>query len=110
MVIENYRLITFEFDRPELKQASLKIVEMIKRSIKQNSEVDITGYTDRLGDDVHNSELSIKRANATSKALNTPINKVTGAGETLTLYPNDLPEGRFYCRTVEVQVKTPINN
>ncbi|MDT8323235.1 MAG: hypothetical protein RRA94_03905 [Bacteroidota bacterium] len=24
------------------------------------------------------------------------------------LYDNDLPEGRFYCRTVAVEVKTPI--
>ena len=31
-----------------------------------------------------------------------------GIGPAPTLYDNNLPEGRFYCRTVAVEVKTPV--
>jgi hypothetical protein len=30
-----------------------------------------------------------------------------GVGESTLLYPNDSPEGRFYCRTVQVLIETP---
>ncbi|MEI6089253.1 MAG: hypothetical protein WCR42_02265 [bacterium] len=33
---------------------------------------------------------------------------VQGVGEDTLLYNNDVPEGRFYCRTVQIVVKTPI--
>ena len=33
-----------------------------------------------------------------------------GYGKTEPLYPNELPEGRYYNRTVQVFIETPINN
>jgi arginase family enzyme len=33
---------------------------------------------------------------------------VKGLGESVLLYDNSQPEGRFYCRTVEIVVETPI--
>ena len=33
-----------------------------------------------------------------------------GLGESVLLYDNDIPEGRFYCRTVEVILETPLDD
>ncbi len=71
------------------------------------SKVTIQGYTDRIGDPAHNLQLSNNRAQATSRAIGFPNAKVTGRGET-ALHDNDLPEGRFYSRTVNVVIERPI--
>ena len=63
-----------------------------------------------MGDELYNEKLSQGRANTLAKSLNIPFDYVKGLGESILLYNNDLPEGRFYCRTVEVIVETPINN
>jgi len=105
---DRFNLITFEFDKATISGSNQKIVNMIKGRIKPKSEVEIVGYTDRLGEAQHNLDLSQSRATNTAKALGVPVANAKGAGETPTLYNNDLPEGRFYTRTVDVTIKTPI--
>jgi hypothetical protein len=34
--------------------------------------------------------------------------KGEGVGNAELLFNNDIPEGRFYCRTVNIVVKTPV--
>jgi outer membrane protein OmpA-like peptidoglycan-associated protein len=70
--------------------------------------VRINGYTDVLGTETYNEELSRNRAIETAKALGLPTSAVLGLGEQRPLYPNDLPEGRAYNRTVTVTVETPV--
>ena len=51
---------------------------------------------------------SLSRADAAAQALGIPVKEAVGRGEKELLYDNDLPEGRYYCRTVTVIVETPV--
>ena len=105
--IEKYNLILFDLDKSDIKGNNKKIVNFIKGRIKSNSTVMITGYTDKLGNPEYNLKLSEARAVSTAKALNIPVSSTKGVGGASPLFDNDLPEGRFYCRTVEVYIETP---
>jgi hypothetical protein len=50
----------------------------------------------------------MRRAEATAEALGTAKTTVKGVGES-NKHDNKPPEARFYCRTVEVVVTTPID-
>lgn len=110
MAFERFNLITFDYDKATLTETSKNIARTIKERITPESQVQITGYTDRLGDESHNLQLSRERAINTAKELNVPAENATGVGETTSLFNNDLPEGRFFSRTVDVVVKTPVKN
>jgi outer membrane protein OmpA-like peptidoglycan-associated protein len=67
--LERYTLSArelFEFDRSELRMPQPKLDEIaaVLSSNPQISNVNITGYTDRLGTDAYNLKLSQRRANA----------------------------------------------
>lgn len=109
VIYENYNLITFEFDKSTLSPINRRIADIIKSRIRPTSEVQIIGYTDRLGMADHNLELSRSRALSTAAALGVPAANSTGAGEDTTMFDNELPEGRFLSRTVDVKVVTRLN-
>ena len=102
--INRYSLILFDFAKSDLNEANRKIIDLIKNRITLDATVSVTGYTDRVGEEAFNQKLSEDRARTVANALG--VGKPVGAGETM-LYNNDLPEGRFYCRTVNVVVETP---
>ncbi len=101
-------MILFDFDRATIEAQNKRIVEFIKNRIKPESEIGIIGYTDRTGSPEYNKGLSERRAKATKQALKHTNAKEMGLGQEKLLYNNDLPEGRFYCRTVDVIVKTKV--
>lgn len=103
--INRYSLILFDFGSADISAGNRSIVDFIKSRITLNSTVSVTGYTDRLGDADFNQKLSEQRARATTDALG--VGRPVGQGET-PLFDNNLPEGRFYCRTVNVVVEVPI--
>ncbi len=107
-VYQKYNLILFEFDSAELGTDNQRIVEIIKKRLSRESEVTVNGYTDIIGDEEYNKRLSERRAQSGANALNHSQTKVIGHGESVLIYPNDKPEGRFYSRTVVIDVKTPI--
>ena len=107
-------LIVFDFDRSDILPHNQRMIRrFVAEAIKPSSSVIITGSTDRLGEADHNLELSAARAENV-KALLLSQNpayqhlETRGIGEAPDMYDNDLPEGRFYCRTVAVEVKTPV--
>jgi outer membrane protein OmpA-like peptidoglycan-associated protein len=104
--VDKYSLILFDFDKADIKGDNRKIVNLIKDRTVANSQVAITGYTDRTGEAQHNIDLSTNRANATRNALGVRTQKVEGLGSNTDLFDNNVPEGRFYCRTVDVLVET----
>lgn len=105
--IDRYRLILFDFDDAGLTAANRAATALIRENIRSGSTVEVRGYTDRMGDESYNRTLSSDRARAAARALGLPESAASGDGETL-LYDNDLPEGRFYNRTVHVTVETPV--
>lgn len=100
-----YNLILFDFDKSELGKANAKIADFIRSDVKQNSKIKVSGFTDRIGDANYNKRLSNERARSTANKLNISNTTFEGVGEDKMLYNNDLPEGRFYCRTVLVEVE-----
>jgi outer membrane protein OmpA-like peptidoglycan-associated protein len=73
------------------------------------------GSTDNLGELSHNQELSTQRAENVRDLIlaDKPDSKITstkGIGPSNLLYDNHLPEGRYYCRTVRVEVATPLES
>jgi len=100
-----YNLILFDFDKSELGKANTKIADFIRSDVKQNSKIKVSGFTDRIGDANYNKKLSTERARSTANKLNIPNTTFDGIGEDKLLYDNNLPEGRFYCRTVLVEVE-----
>ena len=106
--INKFSLILFEFDRSDISGNNKSIVDFIKTIAKSDSEIEIVGFTDRTGNDDYNLKLSEKRADATKSTLGFKNANSRGVGETVLIYNNDIPEGRFYCRTVEIMVKTRV--
>lgn len=104
-LVNVYNLILFDFDQPQLNSNNKKIADFINTETPDNAIVLVTGYTDRIGEDDYNMNLSIQRAKFAAAAITAKEKKYHGVGETELLYDNDLPEGRFYCRTVQIVVK-----
>jgi outer membrane protein OmpA-like peptidoglycan-associated protein len=112
--ISRLSLIVFDFDRAEINDQNRRMVSsFVSGSIASNSTASITGSTDRLGEASHNQQLSQLRAEAVRSLIvaerpTASITRVEGIGPSKLPYDNDLPEGRYYCRTVAVEVMTPI--
>ena len=106
--IERFSLILFDFDKSSIEGNNKGIIDFIKGRIKENSTTEILGYTDRTGNIDYNQKLSLSRASSVKQTLAKNDAVVTGVGSRELLFNNDIPEGRFYCRTVNVIVKTPV--
>jgi outer membrane protein OmpA-like peptidoglycan-associated protein len=108
---EYYSLILFDYGKSELGYEHKKVVDFVKDRVNTNSKISIYGFTDSMGDIDVNQRLSEKRAKSVLQRLNISNDPlVEGKGETQLLYDNTLPEGRFYCRTVTIDIETPVVN
>jgi outer membrane protein OmpA-like peptidoglycan-associated protein len=108
--IDYYSLILFDFGKTNLLKEHLKILNYIKQKINPDAKVIITGYTDIIGNQDVNRKISEKRAKQAAKILDLPNAEIIGSGKQNLLYDNSLPEGRFYCRTVNITVEIPEEN
>ncbi len=104
--IQRYSLILFDFDRSDLGSMNNTLIPLIRSQIQPASTIRITGHTDRIGESEYNAGISLARARNTAAALGTASATLEGLGESAPLFDNDLPEGRFYCRTVIIEVET----
>lgn len=115
ITVERYSLILFPFDRSDAGPLNERIMnDYVYDRAKPKSVIEVIGHTDVVGLYEHNQKLSERRANTVFNGIQRKtggkvgsINK-RGVGEEEPLYTNDLPEGRFYNRTVQVIIKTPI--
>lgn len=117
---ETYNLILFTYNKSDMGKWNHKILDSyVYGRIEPNSDVTVNGFTDILGTDDYNAKLSTNRANAVKNDVG---GHIKGKVKSLTahgfgkqgptgppMYPNTLPEGRYYNRTVQVLVETPIN-
>ncbi len=112
---ENYSLILFKFNSYDAGPLNDKIMkDYVYNRVRPESVVEVIGHTDVVGLYETNAKLSVNRA----KTVHTGINKeskgkygnleMRGVGEDEPLYDNETPEGRFYNRTVQVLIKTPV--
>lgn len=115
---DKYRLILFPFGSDKVEEGNAKIVDFIKKDnrIKPNSKITVTGYTDVVGTADFNLKISERRAKSVATAMGidkagaVKETKVIGRGKTIPLLyeNNELPEARFYCRTVVIEVENPV--
>ncbi len=107
--IDHYRIIMFDFDKPQVLKQHKEVLEIVCENVTPQSTIVVTGYTDELGAESYNKELSEQRAAKMAEALPCSGGKTEsrGRGET-QLHDNDTPEGRFYNRTVLIKVETPV--
>ena len=107
-------LIVFDFDKADISSSNQEMIQdFIKLGINPDSFTKITGSTDRLGEAKYNQNLSLRRAEAVAGFIKNVIpnfkaDEIEGLGSSVLEFDNSLPEGRFYCRTVLIEVKTPI--
>ena len=106
--IERFSLILFDFDQAKIEGMNKQIIDFIGNRLRFNSEIEIYGYADRTGSIEYNRELADKRAQETKKLLKRTDIIAKGVGSSALLYDNEYPEGRFYCRTVQIIVKTKV--
>jgi outer membrane protein OmpA-like peptidoglycan-associated protein len=111
--ISRLSLIVFDFDQSDISDINKSMMKsFVRDALRPNSIATITGSTDRLGEIEYNEELSANRANTVRdylKSIQPTINigSTKGIGASLLPFDNNLAEGRYYCRTVSVEVKTP---
>lgn len=104
--VDSFSLILFDFNKSDVEDENKKIIVAIQKRVKKESEISVMGTTDRIGTEEYNTRLSQERANAVKTAINRKGSVSIGKGEQDLRFDNDLPEGRFYCRTVNVVVRT----
>ncbi len=113
--LERYSLILFPFDSDNAGPRNDRIMrDYVYDRVLDESVVEVIGHTDVVGLFDHNMRLSQRRANTVYNGIHrrTRGNYAEmikrGVGEEDPLYTNDLPEGRFYNRTVQVIIRTPV--
>lgn len=113
---ERYNLILFPFNSAEAGAINNRIMnDYVYGRVKPTSSVVVIGHTDVVGLYEHNQTLSEKRSATVKAGINTKTGSkyssldARGVGEDSPLYTNDLPEGRFYNRTVQVIIRTPVS-
>lgn len=104
--------IFFDVDRFELLPLSYKELDKLVRFLKQQPElkIEISGHTDITGNEAHNMELSVNRAEAVahfleSNGIQTSRIISKGFASTRPVQTNDSPEGRQANRRVEFILK-----
>ncbi|HRP02097.1 MAG TPA: OmpA family protein [Candidatus Kapabacteria bacterium] len=98
-------LINFEYNSNELDPNNIAIIKNINKNIKQNSLVEVIGYTDDIGNPEFNKVLSLQRAKEVAKYLNSKNINIIGAGINTKYQKLDTPESKIYSRCVEIVIK-----
>ncbi len=112
--VSRLSLIVFDFNRFDISNQNKRMMQQfVKDAIKLTSQTTITGTTDRLGEADYNIELSKSRALSVRDYLlsiqpTLQLKEVKGIGASILPFDNNVPEGRYYCRTVSIEVKTPV--
>jgi len=109
-LVERYSLIVFEYNSAQLTAANQRLMQKIKERIQPDSRVTITGFADRQGLPDYNRELARRRCVEAQRVLGLRDEQVTlePVGSDRLIFNNDVPEGRSYSRTVQIEIQTPI--
>lgn len=110
VALERFSLMLFDFDRAEINADNLPLLSFIKGRVRNDSRVTIIGYGDRVGSKEYNRDLAFRRSSEVKKFFQLPedVVKIIPIGNDVLLHDNATPEGRSYCRIVQVVIATPI--
>lgn len=112
--------IIYEFnDSKAIQMYDKYLTEVVTPKIPQNGKVIVHGHTDNIGDAWNNTQLSRARAEdvkgiiekALAKSGRTDVTFETrgfGEDDNLSPFDNKYPEGRFYNRTVIIDIIPPM--
>lgn len=106
--VNTFGLLLFDFNKAEVNSQNTSILDYVRQRMRPESRITITGYTDRTGNVVTNKTLSLQRATAAAAVLSRPDAMTEGRGREGLLHDNTTPEGRFYCRTVNIVVENVV--
>lgn len=103
--------VLFDFDKAELKPAGMRGVQKLAQFLNENPErqIIVEGYTDSVGSETYNQQLSERRAEAVRRALthagvSSQRIQSVGYGELYPVASNDSPSSRAMNRRVEVTI------
>lgn len=121
---EKIILPPFNFNSSQINIKQIEFLRNYKEVISKAKSITLLGHTDIIGDKEYNLRLSITRANSIEEYLinelilkseHSPDEKVNqhlkininkeALGERNTPFDNNLPEGRFLSRTVEMIIE-----
>jgi outer membrane protein OmpA-like peptidoglycan-associated protein len=113
--IQTFSLLLFNYDSPKVSPSDNALLRAIAENVKDLAVIRITGYTDSLGEESHNRELANMRAQETAKIFRRLVPKsatiiVDPEGGERERFPYDTPEGRSHCRTVVIEIRTPLSS
>ena len=97
--------ILFPYNSAELSREHREVLEKFRGSLPEGAKLTITGYADDLGESGYNRTLSGRRAEAVAKIFADIPVTVVAAGEEGMIGGENTPEGRFYARTVMIEVE-----
>jgi outer membrane protein OmpA-like peptidoglycan-associated protein len=104
-----FRLILFDFNSPAVGPTNATIIkQFVQPKLRDGSKIQVTGFTDKLGNPDVNMRLSGARAKSVADYIKWSNTTWKGVGGTRPIYPNDTPEGRIYSRSVEVRCEIPL--
>ncbi len=112
--VTEFNLVGFNFNSAEILLRHYSQLPTIVEAIEEESQVQIEGFTDHLGDSERNVALSLERATGVRDALTGLIRRLNvtepssidarGYGDRAEPFDNMLPEGRMLSRMVRVTV------
>ncbi len=112
--IEIYSLVNYDFDGTEPGPTNRRILsEYVYGAITPGSRVTVVGYTDVVGAEDRNQQLSQQRAKVVADLIRANVGDIDvklynlGVGEKSPIFENRIPEGRFYNRTVVIVIEKP---
>lgn len=104
--------LTFQTNSADIQASFYSVLNSVTQVLKEfgDTNVEVTGHTDSVGSDMHNQQLSERRAQSVSNYLvaqgvNGGRFHVVGYGERYPVASNDTEQGRQMNRRVEVQIK-----
>ncbi len=114
--IKRLSLTVFNVGSADVTKSASDEIKKFIQNLEPESQINIIGYTDKLGDDNFNMNLSKNRANSIKDHLQklSPSAKITSTtGVAFTSFPPGIysynsPEERFLSRTVQIEVRHKI--
>jgi OOP family OmpA-OmpF porin len=111
------RAVDFEFNSVRLTMPAQQTLDQVAGALAQQPElrVEVQGYTDSIGKDAYNLQLSQRRADAVksyliSKGANGTTLTARGYGKSNPVASNDTPENRAKNRRVAFEVTNGLPN